>query len=354
MRQLRYVGPGKDVDHVILETPDADEQFVLFVDAAMRDAVRSDLPRLGPKPAEPPAAISPREIQMRVRGGASPQDIADANEMSVDRVLRFAGAVLEERSRVAQEARRARARRSTSDAQTVVFGDAVDMRFAAHGIEPSAVSWDSRRRADGQWIVRAQWLGGDEERVAEWAFHLGTRSVTPMDGAAADLLSDRPIRPIVPVAQEPERPSLAAAPPLAPGVVAFPTLDTRTDPLPTGLRDDITPLRDDVFDQEALDEDPRHVGAFAEADIDGERRNGAGVVAPPLPLRLAEPLPEPPAAEPAEPAANAEPATKVKNLGIAHREEHRGEREHRERGANGKPRVPSWDDILMGVRRDSD
>ena len=361
MRQLRYVGPGKDVDHVILETPDADEQFVLFVDAAMRDAVRSDLPRLGPKPPEPPAAISPREIQMRVRAGASPQDIADANEMSLDRVLRFAGAVLEERSRVAQEARRARARRSTSDAQTVVFGDAVDLRFAAHGIEPSAVGWDSRRRADGQWIVSAHWLGGDEERVAEWAFHLGTRSVTPMDGAAADLLSDRPIRPVVAAPAVPERPSLAAAPPLAPGVVAFPALDTRTDPLPTALRDDIGRVRDDVFDQEALDEDPRRVSAFAEArpprphpssddartDVSAgdDGHTGADAMAPPLPLRLADPI----ADEPNEAPAPSEPAPpKLKNLGVAHREE------TRERSHNGKPRVPSWDDILMGVRRDSD
>ena len=359
MRQLRYVGPGKDVDHVVLETPDADEQFVLFVDAAMRDAVRSDLPRLGPKPVEPPAAISPREIQMRVRAGASPQDIADANEMSLDRVLRFAGAVLEERSRVAQEARRARARRSTSDAQTVVFGDAVDLRFAAHGIEPSAVSWDSRRRADGQWIVSAHWLGGEENRIAEWAFHLGTRSVTPMDGAAADLLSDRPIRPTVAPAEVPERPALAAAPPLAPGVVAFPMLDTRTDPLPTALREDMalredtalragmTPLRDDVFDQEALDEDPRRVGAFSRAPADhpDTDESTTDVVAPPLPLRLAEPVSEPPAGDTARGDG---PAPKVKNLGIAHREE------TRERSHNGKPRVPSWDDILMGVRRESD
>jgi DUF3071 family protein len=346
MRQLRYVGPGKDVDHVILETPEADEQFVLFVDGAMRDAVRSDLPRLGPKPAEPPAAISPREIQMRVRAGASPQDIADANEMSLDRVLRFAGAVLEERARVAQEARRARARRSTSDAQTVVFGDAVDLRFAAHGIEPSAVSWDSRRRADGQWIVSAHWVGGEADRVAEWAFHLGTRNVTPMDGAAADLLSDRPIRAAVPVPETPERPSLAAAPPLAPGVVAFPMLDTRTDPLPTALREDITAPRDDVFDQDALDEDPRRVGAFAEARPTREDADAkTEVLAPPLPLRLAEPVPD----APSDPPTAREPApAKVKNLGIAHREE------TRERAPNGKPRVPSWDDILMGVRRDSD
>lgn len=332
MRQLRFVGPGKDRDHVILETADAAEQFELFIDAAMRDAVRSDLPRLQPPPPEAPAPISPREIQMRVRAGADPKEIAEANEMSLERVLRFASPVLEERGRVAQEARRARARRGTSEGQTVVFGDTVDMRFAAHGIEPSSVIWDSRRRDDGQWVVSARWVGGDAERVADWAFHLTNRAVTPMDDTAADLLSDRPIRPLV--TEEPERPSLAAAPPLAPGVVAFPVLGG-ADPAPAS--------RDDLFDQEALDDmldsDPRRVAQLPEP------ADELGYVEPQLPLRLAGPqenteeLPRP---EPA-PAA-----PKIKNLGIAHREDESDD------DRASRARVPSWDDILMGVRRKND
>ncbi|HEV7191874.1 MAG TPA: septation protein SepH [Jatrophihabitantaceae bacterium] len=327
MRQLRFVGPGRDRDHVILETADGGEQFVLYIDAQVRDAVRSDLPRLHPAPPEPPAPISPREIQMRVRAGASPQDIADANEMPIDRVLRFASPVIEERGRVAQEARRARARRGTGDGQTVVFGDAVDMRFSAHGIEPSSVNWDARRREDGQWIVSAAWLGGDAERMADWAFHLTTRSVTPMDDTAADLLSDRPIRPAV-TEEPPERPTLAAAPPLAPGVVAFPVMESATDASPRA--------RDDVFDQDALDEDPRRVG-----DTDT-----LGYIEPQLPLRLAGP--QEPTAELPRPAETSPPAPKIKNLGIAHRDDETED----ERAA--RARVPSWDDILMGVRRKQD
>lgn len=337
MRQLRFVGPGKDRDHVILETAEASEQFVLYVDSAMRDAVRSDLPRLHPQAPEPPAPISPREIQMRVRAGADPKDIAEANEMSLDRVLRFASPVLEERGRVAQEARRARARRGTAEGQTVVFGDAVDMRFAAHGIEPSSVTWDSRRREDGQWIVSARWVGGDADRVADWAFHLTNRSVTPMDDTASDLLSDRPIRPVV-AEEPPERPTLAAAPPLAPGVVAFPVM---------GPAEPLT-KHEDVFDQDALetlDEDPRRV---AHLPTEALEPTDAGYLEPQLPLRLAGPhentaeLPRPESA-PAE-----HNAPKIKNLGIAHRDDESDE----DRAA--RARVPSWDDILMGVRRKHD
>ena len=336
MRHLRFVRPAIDGDHVILETGDGSEQFTLYIDPALRDAVRADLPRLSHSAPEPAAAISPREIQMRVRAGASPQDIAEANDMTLDRVLRFASAVLEERSRVAQEARRARARRSTTEGQTVVFGDAVDMRFAAHGIEPSSVTWDARRRDDGQWVVTAHWVGGDSERAAEWLFHLTSRSVTPMDDTAADLLSDRPIRPVAPPVEQPERPTLAAAPPLAPGVVAFPAMESRAEAVPAARVED-------VFDQDALDEDPRRVTA-REGELDFH--------APPLPLRLAD-LPvkaELPSASATTPLHSAEtpPAPKIKNLGIAHREDETDE----ERAA--RARIPSWDDILLGVRRKND
>ena len=315
MRQLRFVGPGKDRDHVILETADAAEQFVLYVDAPMRDAVRSDLPRLQPQPPEAPAPISPREIQMRVRAGAAPKDIAEANEMSIERVLRFASPVLEERGRVAQEARRARARRGTGDGHTVVFGDAVDMRFAAHGIEPSSVTWDARRREDGQWVVSAAWLGGDAERTADWAFHLTNRTVTPMDDTAADLLSDRPIRPVLP--PEPARPNLVAAPPLAPGVVAFPPMpEAATGPVP---------VVEEVFDQEAPPEGPREVPPLVPvaAAIDFD--------APPLPLGIHDPAPQ-------------HGVGALRNLGVSRREESDEERAAR-------ARVPSWDDILLGIRR---
>jgi hypothetical protein len=94
--------------------------------------------------------------------------------------------------------------------------------------------------------------------------------------------------------------------------------------------------RDDVFDQDALDEDPRRVG-----DTDT-----LGYIEPQLPLRLAGP--QEPTAELPRPAETSPPAPKIKNLGIAHRDDETED----ERAA--RARVPSWDDILMGVRRKQD
>ncbi|PZS16172.1 MAG: hypothetical protein DLM57_11090 [Pseudonocardiales bacterium] len=349
MRALRFVGQGDDGKHVIVETADGAERFVLATDVALRDAVGAASP--DPTTSAPPAdtntsapqpdtAISPREIQMRVRAGAAPEDLAADHSMTLERVLRFAGPVIAERTRIADEARRAKARRSTTEGQTVVFGEAVDGRFTAHGIDPGAVSWDAHRRDDGQWIVTAGWLGGDSERVARWVFHLAARNVTPLDDTAADLLSDRPIHPSSP-AGEPARPSLVAAPPLAPGVVAFPPMSD-----PAGAVE-----ADEVFDQDALDGAQRHAGMQRAPAAGSGSHPGTAYDAALLPLRLAEAAPAGSngAAEAAGPAdAQTARLPRITNLGVAGRD---GESDE-ERAA--RARIPSWDDILLGVRRKRD
>lgn len=318
MRELRYVGPAADPGHVVVETVDGMEQFRLPVSAALRDATQTDLlgqpaPSAGP-PAEtaaravPHRQLSPRDIQVRVRGGESPESLAAETGDDLPRIMRFAGPVLEERMRVTDEARRGRARRSGADGQTVVFGSAVDERFTAHGLDSTAVRWDARRHGDSQWVVSAQWSDGDTERHAEWGFNLATRTAAPLDDSATELLSERPIRP---VDEAPSRPTLTVAPPLAPDVVDFPPM---AEAYPGPLSG-----REDVFDQEAFDTDDEPAGQHTAE----------------LPLELAAPVTEPADEQVAEQVAAPAPmATR--------------------RGRAQKPTMPSWDDILMGVRRKTD
>jgi hypothetical protein len=197
MRLVRYVGLGEDERHLLVETVEGDEKFSLYVTDELRQAASIDLPRLLHAQRQIENPITPREIQMRVRAGESPEEIADQAGMPLQRVLRFASAVVAERERITGEARNGRARRNTPDGEFVIFGSHVDSRFTAHGIEPNTVSWDSYRNEEGAWVVSAGWHGGDLKRVARWTFALATRTVTPIDETAADLLSDRPIRPVV-------------------------------------------------------------------------------------------------------------------------------------------------------------
>jgi hypothetical protein len=367
MRTLRLVGPGRDPDRLLLETEDGLEQFELPVTADLTSGLRLEQPRLDPAgPAlsrpelsrpepsrlEPPRAeptrlrpvavpsepLRPRDIQTRVRSGESPEQIAEQAGLALENVLRFAAPVLDERARVASEARRARARRNGGDGPLVVFGETVDARFAAHGIDPQDVSWDALRREDGQWVVTARWIGGDAERRADWAFTLSARTVTALDDAAADLLSDRPVRTVPPPPPPPpfvphlivSRP--ATPPPPAPAPAPAAThVAVAPEPEPAGvepvpLRPAIdepavssTAMDDTVVDisEPLLDVEPEPVSRRLQtADTD---------VVPSLPLGLPEPAFVP----------------------SRRREESDEERAER-------ARIPSWDDILLGVRRKRD
>lgn len=349
MRQLRLVHLSDDGDHLVVETDDGNERFSLPVDPVLRGAVRpaahraefaapptSSAQPASAAPGQSEAAISPREIQVRVRAGETPESVAQANGMTLERVLRFAAPVVAERLRIAAEARRARARRSTTDGQVVVFGEAVDDRFVAHGIAAAAVSWDSHRRADGEWVIVATWLGGEGTHTAQWLFDRTSRSVAPADETAVDLLSDRPIRPVL--APEPQRPALAAAPPLVAGIVAFPPMpDAHTGPLP---------VLEDVFDQDAAPEGPRDLPPLVPA---------ASGTHQPEPAPQFEELPLPLAITDAagRPAAAGSISTRAALSRLTDRDAPRPATESEDDRA-ARARVPSWDDILLGVRRKTD
>ena len=169
MRQLTFVRVTEDGTSVVVATTDGNEEFALANNAALRDATHGHaVPRRRrARPARravavPTAAlpIGPREIQMRVRAGESPEQVADSCGVELARILRFATPVVEERLRIAGEARRARARRSTTEGQVVVFGEAVDERFLAHGLDAGDVTW-SLAAARGRRVDRA---GGMDAR----------------------------------------------------------------------------------------------------------------------------------------------------------------------------------------------
>ena len=336
---------------IVVQAEDG-ERFQLTLDDALRSAVGPVAPVVAAAPEPPPASrprpvsahpLSPREIQTRVRAGESAQELADDSGTPMDKIMRFAYAVLEERSRVADEARRARARRD-GDGNLVPFGETVDARFAVHAIEPQSVEWDSFRRPDGSWVVSAAWTADGTERHAHWAFSLTARTVLPLDQISSDLLSDRPLTPVVQVV--PDR-----------GAV----------PLP------------EVYDQEA----PDAAGYTAPAPPAGWLRSGSGATArvsaevedhPRLPLRLAEPWSYGGRAEPDPDEAASDLAdssvtgadddqhtgndTKLDDLFGDHSSDDKPAASPassgRSRTARSQSKVPRWDDILLSTRRKND
>lgn len=347
MRQLRFAGPGEDAAHVILESPDGLERFALILDDALRTAARQELPNLD-RPAADAEHLSPRDIQTRVRGGASPAAIADEAGVAVDRVMRFAYPVLQERARVAEEARRARARRASAGGEMGVFGEVVDGQFGANGVEPDDVRWDSFRRPDGQWTVTAGWRDGNDDRFAQWTFALSTRVISALDDTAADLLSDRPLRPVR--GPEPEDVATVGGAFDPAGIDVDPT--NPTGPLPTGLRLAPTPLAADDADHadhdHRDDDDPATPHPSFQPLTDPSPRGLDSFFTPRrvgmIPAS-AEPTPDDESLLPLQLAA-AGPNTRARSGS--------GSEEESPDSKASRARIPSWDDILLGVRRRGD
>jgi len=285
MRVLRLVGPDEDGTSLIVEAVETDstetergERFTLSLDERLRTMATTRPDRQPETASDAPAASSgpvptPREIQVRVRAGETAQAVADQAGIPLERVMRFAYPVLQERVRVTDEARRARARRG-GDGLLVPFGELIDSRLARHGLDSATVRWDAYRREDGGWTVTSAFTAHEREVLAKFSFALANRTVSALDDIAADLLSDRPVQALLappPPVVEPAAPEWDAAP--GPRLTAVPN-PSRTDvPRPQETGAAVRPpsrrqkahtrpvpitVDDELFDQDAFDQQPWH------------------------------------------------------------------------------------------------
>ncbi|GAB3226734.1 septation protein SepH [Glycomyces halotolerans] len=168
--------------------------------------------RPAPQRPAPALNLSPRDIQTRIRSGESAEDIAASAQVAVDRVLRYAGPVLQERAMLAQAARRARLATSERGER---MSNVVDMKLGAHGVDPEAVSWDAWRTEDGSWMVQASWSSGKTTARARWKLDRPRQTVTPDDEMAQFLSTPAPRQvsdPIDVVAETGMRPGEPARP----------------------------------------------------------------------------------------------------------------------------------------------
>ena len=104
-------------------------------------------------------ALSPREIQSRIRAGASVQDIAESFGVPTSSVEPFAGPVLAERAYIAGQATKGQVHRtgvSTHQTLAEVVGD----RLASRGLTSADVTWDAWRGNDRLWTLRATYRSG--------------------------------------------------------------------------------------------------------------------------------------------------------------------------------------------------
>ncbi|WP_063023167.1 septation protein SepH [Nocardia niwae] len=335
MRELRVIGVTPDSTHIVCIDTESGQKFRLPADDKLRAAARGDLARFGQIEIEMEATMRPRDIQARIRAGASVEQVTEESGMPASRVERFAYPVLLERARAAELAQKAHPVRPDGPAVDTLI-DVVTAAFTARGHNIEGAEWDAWKDEKGYWVAQLQWQNGRSEIAAHWRYQPDAHggSVSPLDDPASDLIDPdfgRALRGLATIAPpEPE----PAAP--QPEPVAEPRPEPATPPARTASRQS-QPTLDEYYEQRAV-----AVGGSAAAipAASGSAPAAAAGTAPaaaattsaattPPAADTAAPPPAP-TEEPAKPAAKA-PAKPS-------------------RSKRGKAPMPSWEDVLLGVR----
>lgn len=327
MRELQVIGLDAGGKRVLLQEKGSDERFAVPADDRLRAAARGDLSLLGQMDVQSDSRLRPREIQARIRSGASVAEVAELAGIPASRVERYAHPVLLERGNAADLGRRSHPVRGDGPA-VQTLDEIVTAVFRSRGLDPEEAEWDAWRTVDGEWIVRLAWQAGRTDIAAHWRLYREGRggTLTALDEAAAELIDpdvSRPLRPlssVTPIA-EARRVGIhgPAAPEAAPGAAdrdeAGAASPAAEEPAPPASRGG----------------DPAAKGASAKgAAADGAAADGAAATGD-------APAPQ---ERPAEERPSEEDAL------IPHPDGHRA----RSKGRKHKPTMPSWEDVLLGVR----
>ncbi len=364
MQDLRLVAANDAGTHLLLRSV-LGEEFQLPIDERLRAATRGDRARFGQLEIELASELRPKDIQARIRGGQSAEEVAHSAGVPVERVRRFEGPVLAEREHMAQMAQRASVRRPTHpDGPSALLGEAVAVRLDPLGVRDEALDWDSWRREDGRWTVRLAYAVDHTTHRTHFVYDPRARTIVPDDEEARWLVGDLAERPVpapfvprlAPAPQEPDEPAdeqREQPPPRPERPRRVSAMDILVPPVSGGARPE-RPERPEHAErpaarvQPANAEQARHPAFLARRDRP----------APPRPAPQTPQMPvQVPHAEPPAPAA----ATQVvpreeRRTGTTDARPDRPDRPAdrpapRPGDRTRRASVPSWDEILFGTRR---
>lgn len=184
MRDLHVLTVAENGTRLLLADASG-EQFSLPLDERLKASLRAERAREQRSAPAGTAALSPREIQAQVRAGASPDEVASMAGISLERVLRFAAPVVDERAHMARRARGVLLR-NESMLELGTLDEVASKALAGRGVADTVV-WDAWRREDGRWIVSCGWFENGVAHVARWVLDASVGSATPMDDDARAL-----------------------------------------------------------------------------------------------------------------------------------------------------------------------
>ena len=194
MTELRLTGKSDDGSHINLVDNNGAE-FSLRISDTLRATVNQ--PRLTSVPAfDAVETMSVKEIQRRLRAGDSFDQVARDGQITVEKVERFSGPIMQEREYILDRARELVMRKDVHRIE-MTFRDVVLAKLAPRGVDTDEVSWNTWRLLDGTWHIELHYPNRDGSGVATWNFDLSRRALGATDDNGAWLIDeDAPARPV--------------------------------------------------------------------------------------------------------------------------------------------------------------
>jgi Protein of unknown function (DUF3071) len=187
MSELRLTGKTEDGNHLALVDNEGNNYSVRISDN-LRATVNQ--PRLTSVPASDASeTMSVREIQRRLRAGESFEQVAREGQITVDKVERFSGPIMQEREYILDRARELVMRKDAYRSD-LTFSDVALAKLSPRGVDIDQISWNTWRLPDGIWHIELHFPNRDGSGVATWNFDMARRALEASDDNGAWLLDE--------------------------------------------------------------------------------------------------------------------------------------------------------------------
>lgn len=111
-------------------------------------------------------ALSPRDIQTKLRQGASVADVAREAGVDPERIESFTTPIIQERKRIAQIAQLAFVHQECPKKLNQV----IEEYCIKEHIEQDSLEWDAYKNQENKWVLSLHWPGKDSQEQALWLF----------------------------------------------------------------------------------------------------------------------------------------------------------------------------------------
>jgi len=186
--ELRLNGKTEDGLHLSLHDNDGNE-FTVRVSDTLRATVNQQ--RLMSVPTTDEPSVSIKEVQRLLRAGQTAEQIARDNNISIEKIERFAGPIISERIYIIDQAQQIAIRKEGGREAVTLLGVVIS-RLAPRNIDASELSWDSWRLEDGTWTIELHYPNNTVVGIAQWNFDATLRTVVSMDENARWMMGDEP------------------------------------------------------------------------------------------------------------------------------------------------------------------